>query len=156
MPENIAARLSERGITIPEPPPSGAHHVPYAVGDPNLFTSGQQPIVDGERRYIGKVGRELSLEDGYQAARVCALNMIGQVRLACDGDLDRVVRCIRINGLVNSAPEFLQQPEVIHGASELIAEVFGDSGLHSRVASGTNVLPFDVAVICDGVWEIRR
>lgn len=155
MADSIQSRLDELGLVIPEPPPSGAHHVPYAVASTNLFISGQQPIVNGERLFIGRLGEDLSLEEGREAARICAINMIGQVRLACGGDLDRVVRCVRINGVVNSANDFYQQAEVIHGASELISEVFGDAGLHSRVATGTSVLPFNVSVICDGVWEIR-
>jgi len=155
MTKTVAERLRERDITIPEPPPSGDFHLPIGRTGNLLFVSGQQPIVNGERRFIGRVGAEISPEDGRRAARVCGLNMIGQVSKALDGDLERIVRCVKLWGYVNAAPDFLASPDVIHGASELVIDVFGEErGLHARVALGAGPLPFNVAAIVDGVWEV--
>ena len=155
MTSTIEKRARENGIEIPEPPPSGANHLPFIQTGNLLFISGQQPIVNGERKFLGLVGADISPEEAKAGCRVCALNMIGQVRKALNGDLDRVVRCVRIAGFVNAAPDFYASPDVIHGASEAIVEVFGDAGWHSRTAMGAGPLPFNVSVLIDGVWEIR-
>lgn len=155
MVSTIEAKARSAGIEIPEPPPSGANHVPVVQTGNLLFISGQQPIVNGERKYLGRVGADISLEDAKAGARACGLNMIGQVRKALDGDLDRVVRCVKITGFVNAAPDFYESPDVLHGASEVIVDVFGDAGLHSRIAVGAGPLPFNIAVVVDGVWEVR-
>ena len=108
-----------------------------------------------ERRFIGKLGREFGVEEGQQAARLCALNLVAQLRAALDGDLDRVVRCVRIAGYVNSMPDFLAQSQVINGASDLFVEVFEDAGRHTRMAVGVSALPYDVAVEVEAVFEVR-
>jgi enamine deaminase RidA (YjgF/YER057c/UK114 family) len=120
-----------------------------------LFVSGQLCHWQGENRFIGKLGREISLDDGKQAARLCGLNLLTQVKAALDGDLDRVVRCVKLVGFVNSAPDFTDQPQVVNGCSELMGDVFGDSGKHARSAVGMAALPGNVAVEVEAVFEVR-
>jgi enamine deaminase RidA (YjgF/YER057c/UK114 family) len=148
-------RLQELGIELPQASTPAANYVPFVRTGNLLFMAGQVCVWNGERRYVGKVGREISPEDGQKAARMCALNLIAQLRRALDGDLDRLVRVVRVGGFVNSVPEFVEQPKVINGASDLFVEIFGDAGRHARTAVGTNVLPFDVAVEVDAVFEVR-
>ncbi len=150
----IDARLAELGIVLPEAPAPVANYVPYVVHGSLIFVSGQIPFVDGELSFVGKVGDDVSLEDAHMAARVCALNVLAHVRAACDGDLDRMNRCIRLGGFVNGADDFKQHPQVMNGASDLIVEVFGDKGRHARFAVGAGNLPGGVAVEVEGVFEI--
>ncbi|MEE8246248.1 MAG: RidA family protein [Alphaproteobacteria bacterium] len=150
----IEARLNELGIELPEAPSAAANYVPYVVTGNLVFVAGQVPFVDGELKYIGQVGKDLELEQAQAAARVCGLNIIAQIKAACDGDLDRVVRCVKLGGFVNSSDGFDRQPWVINGASDLIAEVFGDKGRHARFAVGANALPLGVSVEIDAVFEI--
>ncbi len=150
----IEARLKELDIELPKAPTAAANYVPYVVSGNLVFVAGQVPFVDGELKYVGRVGDDMELEEGEAAARVCALNIIAQVKAACDGDLDRVVRCVKIGGFVNSADDFDRQPWVINGASDLLFEVFGDKGRHARFAVGSNVLPLGVSVEIDAVFEI--
>ncbi|MCZ6524843.1 MAG: RidA family protein [Alphaproteobacteria bacterium] len=150
----IEARLNELGIELPEAPGAAANYVPYVVTGKLVFVAGQVPFVDGELKYLGQVGKDIELEEAQAAARVCGLNLIAQVKAACDGDLDRVVRCVKLGGFVNSADGFDRQPWVINGASDLIAEVFGDKGRHARFAVGANALPLGVSVEIDAVFEI--
>ena len=150
----IEARLNELGIELPEAPGAAANYVPYVVTGNLVFVAGQVPLVDGELKYIGQVGKDIELEEAQAAARVCGLNLIAQVKAACDGDLDRVVRCVKLGGFVNSSDGFDRQPWVINGASDLIAEVFGDKGRHARFAVGANALPLGVSVEIDAVFEI--
>ncbi|TNE37427.1 MAG: RidA family protein [Alphaproteobacteria bacterium] len=150
----IDARLDELGITLPEPVAPVASYVPFVITGNLVFVSGQVPIENGKLPYIGKLGADISLEDGQAAARLCAINILTQVKEACGGDLDRVVRCVKLGGFVNSVPEFGDQPKVINGASDLIVEVLGDKGTHARAAVGAPALPFNVAVEVDAVFEI--
>lgn len=150
----IEARLNELGIELPEAPGAAANYVPYVVTGNLVFVAGQVPLVDGELKYLGQVGKDIELEEAQAAARVCGLNLIAQVKAACDGDLDRVVRCVKLGGFVNSSDGFDRQPWVINGASDLIAEVFGDKGRHARFAVGANALPLGVSVEIDAVFEI--
>jgi enamine deaminase RidA (YjgF/YER057c/UK114 family) len=151
----IEERLAERGIELPEPSAPGANYVPFVRVDRLLFVTGQLSQWNGERRFIGKLGREFGVEAGQQAARLCALNLIAHVRAAVGGDLDRVVRCVRIAGFVNSVPEFHGQSQVINGASDALIEVFGEAGQHARMAVGVAALPYDVAVEVEGIFEVR-
>jgi enamine deaminase RidA (YjgF/YER057c/UK114 family) len=150
----IEARLTELGIELPQAAAPAANYVPYVVSGNLVFVSGQVTVWNGEFRYQGKVGQDLGVEDGQAAARLCALNIIAQVRAACGGDLDRVVRIVRLGGFVNSTPEFTDQPKVINGASDLMAEVFGDKGKHARAAVSAAALPLGVAVEVEAVVEI--
>ncbi len=151
----IDDRLRSLGIELPMPSAPGANYVPFVRTGNLVFLTGQLSQWNGERRFIGKLGREFEVEQGKQAARLCALNLIAHVRAALDGDLDRVVRCVRIAGFVNSVPEFVSQSQVLNGASDLFVEVFGDAGRHARMAVGVSALPYDVAVEVEGVFEVR-
>jgi enamine deaminase RidA (YjgF/YER057c/UK114 family) len=151
----IEALLQERKIELPQASIPAANYVPTVRSGNLLFISGQVSQWNGERRFIGKLGREISLEDGQQAARLCALNIVAHVRAALDGDLDRVVRVVRLGGFVNSAEDFVQQPLVVNGASDLMVEIFGENGRHARAAVGVNALPGGVAVEVEAVVEVR-
>ena len=120
-----------------------------------MFLTGQLAQWNGERRFIGKLGRQFQVEEGQQAARLCALNLIAHLKTAVEGDLDRVRRCVRIAGFVNSTPDFVSQSQVVNGASDVFVQVFGDAGRHARMAVGVAALPYDVAVEVEGVFEIR-
>lgn len=150
----IETRLKEAGIELPPAPAPAANYVPYVVTGHQVFVSGQVPFVGSERHYVGKVGEDYDVEEAQKAARIVALNIVAQVKAACDGDLDRVVRCVKLGGFVNCTPDFVQQPQVINGASDVMVEVFGDKGRHARFAVGAPSLPFNVAVEIDAVFEI--
>ena len=150
----IDSRLAELGIELPEAAAPAANYVPYAISGNQLYVAGQVTVWNGEFKFIGRLGEALGVDEGYQAARLCALNIIAQVKAACGGDLDRVVRCVKLGGFVNSTPDFTDQPKVINGASDLMAEVFEDKGKHARFAVGAAVLPFGVAVEVDAIFEI--
>ena len=150
----IEARLGELNIELPQAAAPAANYVPYVIAGNLVFVAGQVPFWNGELTYRGKVGREFSLEEGQAAARRVGLNIIAQVKAACGGDLDRVVRCVKLGGFVNCPADFTAQPAVINGASDLMVAVFGDRGRHARFAVGANTLPMDVAVEIDAVFEI--
>jgi enamine deaminase RidA (YjgF/YER057c/UK114 family) len=150
----IDARLQELGIELPEAAAAVANYVPYVITGNLVFVSGQVTIENGEFKHLGKVGSDLSVEQGQEAARLCALNIIAQLKAACGGDLDRVQRIVKLGGFVNSTPDFKDQPKVINGASDLMVEVFGDKGKHARAAVSAGALPVGVAVEIDAVAEI--
>src|SRR5438067_2598571 len=118
--------------------------------------SGQVAREAGKMKYTGKVGRDLSVGLGQAAARLCATNLLSQLKAACGGDLDRVERCVRLSGFVNSPPDFLDHPKVVNGASDLMLEVFGERGQHARTAVGVSALPLDSAVEVEAIFQIRR
>lgn len=150
----IDARLKELGLDIPTPAAPAANYVPFVVSGRLVFLAGQITLWNGELKYVGKLGGGLGLKEGQEAARVCAVNLIAQAKAACGGDLDRVARWVKINGYVNSTPEFADHPKVMNGASDLLVQVFGDKGRHARAAVGVSSLPFNVAVEVDGILEI--
>lgn len=150
----IDKRLSELGITIPTPAAPVANYVGWVRTGDLVFTAGQVPLKDGEFLYKGKVGAEVSVEDAIEAAKLCAINIIGQVKAACDGDLDRVKRIVKLVGFVNGAPAFSEHPKVINGASDLMVAVFGDKGKHARSAVGAGSLPLNLSVEIEAVVEI--
>lgn len=153
----IDARLKELDIELPRPAPAAANYVPFVISGNQVFVAGQVPFgADGDLHYRGKVGAEFSVEDGKKAARLCGLNILAQVKAACDGDLDRIVRCVKLGGFVNCPPDFEDHPPVINGASDLMVEVLGDLGRHARFAVGASNLPFNVAVEVDAVFEITK
>lgn len=154
MPGKIDSRLAELNIKLPEPPAPVASYVPYVVSGKQVFISGQVTLADGGLKYVGIVGKDLSLEDGQAAARLCAINLLAQLRRAAGGDLDAVKRCVRLGVFVNAVPGYAQHPEVANGASDLIVEVFGDAGRHARAAVGAGSLPRNVAVEVDAVFEL--
>ncbi|HKD23121.1 MAG TPA: RidA family protein [Rhizomicrobium sp.] len=149
----IESRLKDLGITLPTPPAPVASYVPFVVSGNLVFISGQVTIAADGLKYVGTVGKELSLEDGKAAARLCAVNVLAQVKAAA-GDLDRVKRCVKVTVFVNAIPGFAQHPEVANGASDLFVEVFGDAGRHARAAVGAGSLPRNVAVEVEAVFEL--
>jgi len=150
----VDKRLAELGITLPTPAAPAANYVPFVQSGNLVFVSGQITMMDGELKYVGTVGDDLSTDDGYQAARICAINLLAQVKIACGGDLDRVKRVVKLGGFVNCTADFTDQPKVINGASDLLGEVFGDAGKHARFAVGAPSLPLGIAVEVDGIFEI--
>ncbi len=150
----IDARLAELGIEIPEAAAPVANYVGFVQSGNLVFVSGQVTLKDGSPQYIGKLGDSISVEDGQAAARLCAINIIAQVKAACGGDLDRVQRVVKLGGFVNSTPDFTDQPKVINGASDLMVEVFGDKGRHARAAVSAGSLPLGVSVEVEAVVEI--
>ncbi len=154
MPSRTDARLTELGIELPNATKPIFNFVPCVQTGNTLFVSGQVTVWNGEYRYMGKVGRDVSLEDGQKAARLCALNILAQAR-AYLGDLDRITRVVMVQGFVNAMPDFTDHPKVINGASDLFVELFGDAGKHARFALGAGSLPFNVAVEVAAVLEVR-
>ncbi|MGC8536797.1 MAG: RidA family protein [Rhizomicrobium sp.] len=150
----IDRRLSELGIVLPQPPAPVASYIPYVTTGHLVFISGQIPLENGQIRYAGTLGKDMSLDEGKAAARMCGINLIAQLKAACGGDLDRVRRCIRLGVFVNAIAGFGQHPEVANGASDLMLEVFGDHGRHARAAVGAGSLPRNVAVEVEAVFEI--
>lgn len=153
MTNEIEQRLSELGLTLPDAPAPAANYVPFVQSGSLVFVSGQ--ISSGPDGLIcGKLGAELSLDDGVAAARACALALIAQLRAACGGDLTRLRRVVKLTGFVNCTPDFTDQPKVVNGASDLMVAVFGEAGRHARAAVGAPSLPLGVAVEIEGVFEI--
>jgi len=150
----VGDRLRELSIELPQPSKPGANYVPWVASGRLVFLTGQLSQWNGERRFIGKLGREFSVDEGRQAARLCALNLIAHAKDACGGDLDRVARWVRVAGFVNSAPDFTAHSQVVNGASDVFVDVFGDSGRHTRMAVGVAALPYDVAVEVEAVFEL--
>ncbi len=153
MPGKIAARLAELKIELPKAAAPVANYVPVVVTGNHAYLSGQVTVWNGEFQFKGQLGKELQIEDGQKAARLCGLNIIAQLQAAL-GDLDRVRRCVKLNVFVNSTPTFTDQPKVANGVSDLMAEVFGDAGKHARSAVGVAQLPLGVSVEVDAVFEI--
>jgi len=154
LPDRIKERLAQLGLTVPAAQPPVANYVPYAVVNNLVFISGQLPMADGKLLFPGKLGAEVSIEGGQAAARQCLLNIVAHLSAACDGDLDRVSRLVRLGGFVACAPDFTQHPAVINGASDLAVEIFGDAGRHARAAVGVASLPLDAPVEIDAIFEI--
>jgi enamine deaminase RidA (YjgF/YER057c/UK114 family) len=151
---SVAANLQRLGITLPAAPAGVGAYVPWTRTGNLVFTSGQLPWRDGKLAHTGKVGAELTIEQGYDAARVCAINAIAQLKAAV-ADLERVVQIVRIDGLVHSAPGFHDHPKVLNGASEVFAEVFGTAGRHARVAYGVSDMPLNAAVQIAVIAEVK-
>ena len=153
---NVENRLIEHQIELPRATSSIANYVPFVLSGSSLYISGQITVWNGDVRYQGQLGKNVSIDEGYQAARLCGLNLLAQLKSACGGDLDRVTRVIKLGGFVNCSPDFTDHPAVINGASDLMVDVFGDSGRHARFAVGASSLPFGVAVEIDGTFEINK
>lgn len=155
MPSAIEKKLASINIQLPQAVTPVANYVPCAVAGNFVFVSGQLPVKDGKLEYIGKAGKDFTVEQAQEAARLCGINMLSQLRIACEGDLDRIKRCVKLGIFVNSAAGFTDQPKVANGVSDLMVAVFGDAGKHARAAVGVSELPFGVAVEVDGVFEIE-
>ena len=150
----IAARLRELGITLPEATKPLASYVPYVITHKLVFISGQLPMEGGKPTLTGAVGGAVTVEAAKTAARLCGLHILAQLQAACDGDLDRVRRCVRLGGFVQSVDGFSDQPAVINGASELMLEIFKENGKHARTAVSVNALPFNASVEVESLFEI--
>lgn len=151
----IDKRLGDLGIELPPANAPAGNYDPFVRTGDLLFISGQIPVIDGKPAFIGTLGSELNVEDGAMAARTCALSILAQAREALGGDLDRVVRCVKLSGFVASTPDFGDQPKVINGASDLMVEVFGEAGRHARAAVGMASLPLGVAVEVEAIFEVN-
>jgi enamine deaminase RidA (YjgF/YER057c/UK114 family) len=150
----IEERLAELGVSLPDAPPPGANYVPYVTVGDIVYVSGQVSMADGAF-VTGKLGADMDVAAGAAAARSCAISLLAQVKAACGGDLDRLVRVVKLTGFVNSTADFGDQPKVINGASDFLVEALGDAGRHSRSAVSAASLPFGVAVEIEGVFQIR-
>jgi enamine deaminase RidA (YjgF/YER057c/UK114 family) len=146
--------LADKKIELPKAAAPVANYVPVVIAGNLAFVSGQVTVWNGEFKFVGKLGQEFDVAQGQQAARLCGLNVIAQLKAALGGDLDRVKRCVKLGVFVNSTDGFTDQPKVANGVSDLIVEVFGDAGKHARFAVGSNVLPLNVAVEVDAVFEV--
>ncbi len=151
---DISTKLKELGFELPEVAAPAANYVPYVISGNMVFVSGQIPFLNGEKMHIGRVAEDLTTEDGVKAAQACALNILAQVNHAVGGDWSKVKKCVKLGGFVNSATNFTDQPAVINGASNLIADAMGEAGKHARFAVSAPSLPFGVAVEIDAVFEI--
>lgn len=154
MSDQIAAKLKEMGITLPQAAAPAANYVPYVISGGLLYISGQLPMEDGKVAVTGHLGKNVDVAAGQRAAELCAINILAQASAALGGDLSRIKRVVKLNGFVASAPEFVEQHLVINGASNLIANVLGDAGKHARAAVGMAALPFNAAVEIDAIMEI--
>ena len=148
-------KIKELKINLPEAkPPVGSYVATKIVGN-LLYISGQISISENGELIKGKVGKDLSVDDGYKAAERCGLSIISQAKVACSGDLSKIKSCVKLTGFVNSTDNFTEQPKVINGASDLIASIFGEAGMHTRAAVSTNSLPLGVSVEVDAIFELN-
>ena len=152
---DVSARLSELGIVLPSIAPASGNYIPCRFAGNLLFVSGQIPRIDGVEHFVGVVGRDVSQEEGYQAARLCALNIVARVNAALEGELDRVLACVQVRGFVNAPADFKGHPAVIDGASDLLVEIFEEKGRHVRTALGAGSLPRGSSVEIDAVFEVE-
>ena len=148
-------RIEELKIKLPKAADPVGSYVASKISGKMLFISGQISIDENEKLIKGKVGKDLNTEDGYNAAKRCALNIVAQVKKACDDDLSKIKSCVKLTGFVNSTDDFTEQPKVINGASDLIASVFGAAGMHTRAAVSANSLPLGVSVEVDAIFELN-
>ena len=150
---DINATLIDKGIVLPDAPPPAANYIPYVKIGKLVFVSGQ--VSQNKNGFIkGVLGKDLNVEEGYDAARQCAISLLAQLKSAVSGDLNKVTKVVKLGGFVNSAPDFTEQPSVINGASDLLVELLGEKGRHARTAVGAN-LPLGVAVEIDGIFEVE-
>lgn len=152
---NIAQRLTELGITLPQPPAPVAAYVPFVLSGQQIHISGQLPVENGKVSVTGHLGVDVDIATGQKAAYLCAINILAQLHRACDGHWDRIERCVKLGVYIASAPHFINQPEVANGASELIEKVLGENGKHARSAVGVAVLPRQAAVEIDAIFSMK-
>ena len=152
---NFEKKIEELKLKLPEAKAPVGSYVATKITGNLLFISGQISIAENGELIKGKIGKELSTEQGYDAAKRCGLSIVAQAKVACNGDLSKIKSCIKLTGFVNSTEDFTEQPKVINGASDLIAAIFGDAGMHSRAAVSTNSLPLGVSVEVDAIFELN-
>ena len=153
--QDFEKKLHDLGLTIPKVPAAMGLYVPAVRTGSLVFCSGQGPSVDGVLKYVGRIGDTLTMEDGYKAAHIAALNCLAEIRSVI-GSLNKIRRIVSLRGFVNSAPDFFDQPKVVNGASQLLLDVFGDAGKHARAALGTSSLPSNIAVELEMVVEVAE
>ena len=151
----ILEKIQSLNISLPKPATPVANYVGYVKSGNMVFISGQLPIKDGKLQFIGKVGKEISIEDATKAAQLCTINILSQLNDACENNLDKVKKCVKLGIFVNGIEEFADHPNVANGASDLIADIFGNKGKHARAAVGSGSLPFNVSVEVDAIFEIE-
>ena len=152
---NFDQKIKELNISLPQAADPVGSYVATKISGKMLFISGQISINENGNLIKGKIGKDLNTDEGYKAAKRCALSIVSQVKKACSDDLSKIKSCIKLTGFVNSTDDFTEQPKVINGASDLIASIFGDSGMHTRAAISTNSLPLGVAVEVDAIFELK-
>ncbi len=152
---NFERKIEELKIKLPEAKPPVGSYVATKITENLLFISGQISIAENGDLIKGKIGKDLSTEQGYNAAKRCGLSIVAQAKVACNGDLSKIKSCLKLTGFVNSTDNFTDQPKVINGASDLIASIFGDAGMHTRAAVSTNSLPLGVSVEIDAIFELN-
>ncbi|MFQ6553614.1 RidA family protein [Aestuariibius insulae] len=150
----IETRLAQLGVTLSDAPAPAANYVPFVQSGDLVYVSGQISQT-AEGLITGKLGNDVNLEGGANAAKACAVALLSQVKAACDGDLDRLVRVVKLTGFVNSTPDFTDQPKVINGASDFLVDALGDAGRHARAAVSAASLPLGVAVEIEGIFQIK-
>ena len=148
-------KIKELKILLPEAKPPVGSYVATKIVGKLLYISGQISITENGELIKGKIGKDLTTEDGYKAAVRCGLSIVAQAKKACDDDLSKIKSCVKLTGFVNSSEDFIEQPKVINGASDLIASIFGDAGMHTRAAVSTNSLPLGVSVEVDAIFELN-
>lgn len=152
---DIRKKLQDLGYDLPSPAPAAAQYVPYVISGSHLFISGQIPFLNGETMHLGRLGENISIEAGQEAAQACALNILAQADKAVNGDSSLIRQCVKLGGFVHCTPEFTDHSKVINGASELLIQVMGDAGRHTRFAVGAPSLPFGVAVEIEAVFNLN-
>jgi len=147
--------IKNLGLNIPDLPKALANYVPYKIVGKTMYISGQAPVKDGELIYKGKVGLEITVEDGIEAAKLCVTNIIAAVKTGLEKDWDKLDSFVKLTGYVNCQDNFTDQPKIINGASDMLVDIFGDQGRHSRVAVGSNALPLGIAVEIDAIVQLK-
>lgn len=151
----LQSKLKELGYELPAAAAPAANYVPYVIADDDmLYISGQIPFLNGEKMHMGRLGEDLDIDQGVEAARACALNILGQANAAVDGDWSRIKRLVKLGAFVNCTADFYDHPKVVNGASDLMVDVMGDAGKHARFAVGAPSLPLGVAVEIDAIFEL--
>ena len=152
---NFEDNLKKLNIQLPEAKAPAGNYVATKISGKLLFISGQISIDENGQLIKGKIGQDLNTDDGYNAAKRCGLSIVSQVKKACEDDLSKVKSCVKLTGFVNSTEDFIEQPKVINGASDLISAIFGDAGMHTRAAVSANSLPLGVSVEVDAIFELN-
>ena len=147
--------IKNLGLNIPDLPKALANYVPYKIVDKTMYISGQAPVQNGELIYKGKVGSDIAVEDGIEAAKLCVINIIAAVNTGLKGDWDKLDSFVKLTGYVNCQDKFTDQPKIINGASDMLVNIFGDQGRHTRVAVGSNALPLGIAVEIDAIVQLK-
>tara|TARA_B100000575_G_C22967362_1_gene558590 strand:+ start:58 stop:516 length:459 start_codon:yes stop_codon:yes gene_type:complete len=147
--------IKQLGVEIPDMPNPLANYVPYRISDNIVYVSGQGPVINGKIKYIGKVGEDITVDDGIKAAELCCINIIAALKKSINDDWNRLDSFLKLGGFVNCNNNFYDQPKIINGASDLLVSIFGDQGRHARFAVGSNALPMNISVEIDAIIKIK-